>query len=98
MFAELGDTVFGEFIWDTTKAAGNLANHGVSFEEAASVILLDPNHIVRGDGNDNGNLIAIGYSRAQRILVVVHCERGDLVRIISARRAGKLESREYHGG
>jgi len=92
----VSDAVFGEFIWDTTKAARNEDKHGVSFVEATQVFE-DNNALVRDDGNNNGNLIAIGYSRAQRILCVVHCERGEFVRIISARKATRAEARDYRG-
>jgi uncharacterized DUF497 family protein len=84
-----------EFEWDETKAQSNFEKHGVAFEEAAEVFL-DPFQVV-GDASANSEEreFALGYSLAERLLLVVHIERGARVRIISARVATRLERRLY---
>ena len=86
-----------EFEWDPDKAISNLEKHGVAFEEAASVFfdplsatITDPRH-----SNDENRFVIIGHSILQRILVVVHTDRGDKIRIISARPATSAETRNY---
>lgn len=85
------------FEWDTDKADSNLQKHGVSFDEAAGVfwdehglLIADPDH---SDHEDR--FILLGISERLRVLVVVHCERGCRIRIISARRATANERRQY---
>jgi uncharacterized protein len=81
------------FEWDASKAASNRRKHGVSFEEAATSFLDplakifdDPDH-VRGEQR----LLLVGMSAGTRLLLVVHVERGESVRIISARLATARE-------
>ena len=89
-----------EFEWDPRKAAANLKRHpGVSFTEAAtafadpmSITVADPDH-----SGDEDRCILIGRSRVARLLVVVHVERGEKIRIISARKANKTETKVYAG-
>ena len=85
------------FEWDESKAESNLAKHGVSFEEAATVFgdpwsqtIPDPAHSQVED-----RAIVLGQSHRRKLLVVVHTERGDNVRIISARRASRQERKSY---
>jgi uncharacterized DUF497 family protein len=85
------------FEWDPDKAANNLAKHGVSFVEAAtvffdtlSVTIPDPLHSAEED-----RFVTTGSSNRQRILVVVHADRGDRIRIISARLASSSERKKY---
>lgn len=85
------------FEWDPKKNRSNIEKHGVSFEEASTVFqdtlsltIDDPLHSI-----DEERLILIGMSQKNRILVVVHTERGDNIRIISARKTNKKE-REYY--
>ena len=85
------------FQWDENKARTNLEKHGVSFEEAATVFgdplsltIPDPAHSQVED-----RWIVLGHSHQRKLLVVVHTERGDNIRIISARRASKLERKSY---
>ena len=88
-------TVFyGDFEWDDTKAALNVAKHGVSFEEA-STIFADPCYILRQDEAHPERFFGIGLSGLVRLLTVVHIERGPQVRVISARKATKPEARIY---
>ena len=88
------------FHWDFHKAAENRRKHGISFEEAATafddplaVTFPDPDHSENED-----RWIMIGLSAFGRTLVVVHVERGPVIRIISARRADRRERREYEEG
>ncbi len=84
-----------EFEWNLAKAEGNLAKHGVTFEEAAEVFL-DPFYVV-GDASANreDRDFILGYSFAERLLLVVHIERKSKIRIISARVATRTERRLY---
>jgi len=86
------------FDWAESKAQNNLKKHGVSFEEAATVFydplsltVPDPDH---GEPEEERCLI-LGLSGMGRILVVAHCDRGDSIRIISARLATPSERRGY---
>ena len=83
--------------WNVDKANSNLHGHKVSFEEAASVFLdpmavtyYDPDH-----SDEEDREITIGTSSNQRVVFVSHCERNDRIRIISARKAPKQETRQY---
>lgn len=86
--------IFGDFEWDEAKAAQNEAKHGVSFVEAASVFL-DVDYLLAGDRGAPARFVALGFSSLARMLVVVHCERGERLRIISARTANRAERRTY---
>ena len=86
-----------EFEWDQNKAAHNLAKHGVSFEEAATlfgdplaITFFDPDH-----SNDEDRFLTFGYASNGVLLVVSHTDRGDATRIISARRATRRERKIY---
>ena len=85
------------FEWDLKKAKTNLEKHGVPFEEASSAFkdnlsltIDDPLH-----SNDEKRLVLIGMSYNNCILVVVHTEKRDNIRIISARKATKKERKYY---
>ena len=82
--------------FDPAKAASNLTKHGVSFEEAKTV-LLDPQSLVREDedAQDEQRWVMVGMSAAGRLLVVVHTMRGETVRLISARKATTKEANSY---
>lgn len=86
-----------KFTWDETKAATNLAKHGISFEEAATVFgdplaisFDDPDH-----SSEEHRLLTFGVSEKHRVLLVVNVERGRTIRIISARKATKHERGFY---
>lgn len=86
-----------EFEWDPEKAANNFRKHGISFVEAAtvffdtlSVTIPDPLHSAQED-----RFVVTGLSNRQRVLVVVHADRGDRIRIISARLASSSERKKY---
>mgnify|MGYP001616557590 CR=1 FL=1 len=83
--------------WDTEKAKSNLAKHRVSFDEASTVfgdpigkIVSDPRHSITEQ-----RYVLLGYSERQRILAVMFAERGEQIRIISARCATRHERRQY---
>ena len=89
-----------EFEWHPEKAESNLQKHGVSFEEAASVFF-DPLSLTIPDplhSDDENRFVTNGLSSQQRHLVVVHSERDDKIRIISARLATPGERKKYEAG
>lgn len=87
-----------KFSWDETKAASNLAKHGVSFEEAVTVFA-DPLALVVEDVGHVERMILVGLSHAGRLLLTVFIEKDDdEVRIISARRATSHERKHYEEG
>jgi uncharacterized DUF497 family protein len=86
-----------EFEWDPDKAARNLAKHGVSFAEAATVFgdplaitYFDPDH-----SDEEDRFLTFGHSSEGHLLVVSHIDRDDRTRIISARRATRKERKQY---
>lgn len=89
-----------DFEWDDEKAARNLAKHGVSFHEAATVFgdplsttYYDPDH-----SEDEDRYLTIGHTSTGQVLIVSHTDRGDRIRIISARRATRKERKSYEEG
>jgi uncharacterized protein len=91
-----------KFEWDPPKAAANLRKHQVSFEEAKSVFydefavqFFDDEH-----SSEEDRFLMLGMSSGAKLLIVCHCEReqGEVIRIISARKATKRESAFYQGG
>ncbi len=87
------------FEWDENKNTINKHKHRVSFEEAETVfydenalLIPDPDH-----SQDEERFILLGFSTRARILIVCHCYRqaGNVIRIISARRATSQEARQY---
>jgi uncharacterized DUF497 family protein len=90
------------FEWNPSKATANLRKHGVSFEEAETVFydefavqFFDETHAEQED-----RFIMLGMSSHANLLVVCHCEResGEIIRIISARKATLSEARYYVRG
>ncbi len=86
-----------QFAWDEKKAATNLAKHGVSFEEAATVFgdplsdtFDDPDH-----STEERRFVIIGMSDKGRMLIVAHIDDGEVVRLISAREPTRGE-REFY--
>jgi len=84
------------FRFDPAKAAANWRKHGVSLAEAEAVFH-DPLAFHRADPDAEGEprMVAIGEGSAGALLVVIYAERGDEVRLISARRATRREARTY---
>jgi hypothetical protein len=86
--------------WDPKKATANLKKHRVSFEEAATALsdtlaatAADPDRSL-----DEERYITLGVSERGRLLVVAHTEKGETIRIISARIASKGERELYEEG
>ena len=88
-----------KFEWDSTKAVANVKKHGVSFEEAQSIFydefavqFFDDDH-----SGDEERFLLLGMSTGASLLLVCNCERdaGNIIRIISARKATKRESTFY---
>ncbi len=90
-----------EFEWDPEKAAINEQKHGVTFKEAATIFgdpltitFEDPDHSL----DEEQRYLTFGKSRFDRLLVVSHADRGDRVRLISARLMARHERRIYEKG
>ena len=90
-----------KFDWDQAKAIANSKKHGVTFEDARSAFFdefamqfFDEDH-----SSDEARFLLLGLSSNARLLLVCHCERehGNVVRIISARKATKREAAYYRG-
>ena len=86
------------FEWDPQKAKRNLKKHGISFEEAATVFgdalsmtIADPLH-----STVEQRWVTLGLTHRERLVVVVHTNRGSTIRLISARKATRREKRTYY--
>ena len=90
-----------EFEWDSIKSKSNQKKHGISFEEAKTVF--DDDFAVQFYDEENSaqedRFLMLGFSSKSNLLMICHCERssGELVRIISARKATKRERKFYSG-
>ena len=84
-----------EFEWESDKASGNVDKHSVTFEEAAEAFF-DPFYQTGEASADTEQRdFILGYSQSQRLLLVVHVQRGERVRLISARLATRSERKLY---
>ena len=85
-----------EFEWDPGKAKENLRNHGVDFADAV-IALEDENAFTIKDlDHDEPRFKTLGMGPTLNVLFVVHCERSaNCIRIISARKADKRETKVY---
>jgi len=86
-----------EIEWDPKKAASNHKKHGVSFDEAATV-LLDPEALSQPDGSSvaEERWLLMGMSAKARMITLVYALRGqDRIRLISARKATRKEAQHY---
>ena len=86
-----------EFEWDPRKNEANIRKHGVAFSEAAtvfgdvlSITVPDPDH-----SQEEDRYIITGVSGQNRLMMVAHLERGERIRIISARELNRSEKRDY---
>jgi uncharacterized DUF497 family protein len=89
-----------QFEWDSKKALSNKRKHGITFEEACtifadplSITISDPAHSIGED-----RFITIGTSVNNDLIVAVHADRNDIIRIISARKAARNERKQYEQG
>ena len=89
------------FEWDSEKNRKNIRKHGISFKEAVTAFtdgfartIQDPDH-----SNEEDRFILLGMSTTLKLLVVCHCfrEKNKVIRIISARKADKSETKQYGG-
>jgi uncharacterized DUF497 family protein len=87
------------FEWDPAKDAANERKHDISFDEAATVFEDDDALLLEDEqhSEEEDRFVLLGLSAALRILTVCHCYRqsDDVIRLISARRADRLERRDY---
>ena len=86
--------------WDPSKARRNVRKHRIDFDEAStvfadtlSITIPDPDH-----SEDEERWVTVGLSNRHRLLVVVHTEEEETIRLISARKADRLERRKYEEG
>lgn len=86
-----------DFEWDKSKAAANLAKHGVSFEEAKTIFndplyvdFYDPDH-----SDDEDRYLLVGRSNQDRLLIASYTERDNSIRLISARVVTRSEREAY---
>lgn len=86
-----------EFEFDPAKANANLRKHGVSFSHAEQA-LRDPMAVTIEDPDAIGEqrFVSLGMDALGRVLVVVHTQREERTRVISARKASRGESEQYH--
>jgi uncharacterized protein len=86
------------FEWDSAKAGSNERKHGISFDEARTVFWDEQGLLLEDLDHPSGEArsVLLGLSRSLRLLVVVHTlRRGHVIRIISARKATRQESKQY---
>lgn len=89
-----------KFVWNEAKAASNQVKHGISFTEAKSAFF-DERALQFFDNTnsilDEDRFLLLEMSNASKLLLICHCERkgGEVIRIISARKATKSESKLY---
>ena len=88
-----------KFEWEASKAASNIQKHGITFEEARTVffdenakLIDDPDH-----SDYEERFVLMGLSSTLKVVLVCHCyrEEGNVIRIISARKASAYESKQY---
>lgn len=89
-----------DIAWNRLNAAANERKHGVGFGEDMTVLAdplaltgFDPDH-----SDEEDRFVTVGTSVAGKLLVVVHTDRGDEVRLISARLATRRERKVYEDG
>ena len=83
------------FEWDQNKAKANLKKHDIDFADAVTVF--DDSKAITIDDPNHGEewFITIGMDAYGRIIVVIYTWRGNVIRIISARKANKFERKQY---
>jgi uncharacterized protein len=88
------------FDWDENKAVSNRSKHGVSFEEAKTIFddplyvdFYDPVH-----SEEEDRYLIVGESSQRRLLIASYTERGNLIRLISAREVTRTERKVYEEG
>ena len=84
--------------WDPKKAASNLRKHKIDFADAVMVFEDDFALTIDDDEPEEKRFVTIGMDAFARVLVIVYTWRGENIRIISARKAGAEERRQYEEG
>lgn len=98
MYTDCTYNIAMDFEWDSEKARNNLKKHGVDFADAAS-IFEDLNAItIEAPSEQEKRFVSVGIDCFARMIVVVYTWRGDIIRIISARKATKKEQKQYEVG
>jgi uncharacterized DUF497 family protein len=87
-----------DFEWDADKNAENQAKHGISFEEAIHIFFDGPILTKIDDREDDGDVrtISMGMLSPDAVLVVVHTDRGEKIRLISACKANRRERQVFY--
>ncbi len=87
-----------KFEWDENKQKNNVNKHKVTFNEAMTVFTSSLSLTEKDDlhSQDETRYKTVGYSANNRLIVVIHTDRGNVIRIISARKANKSEQENYH--
>ena len=83
--------------WDPKKAESNLKRHGVDFADAVLVFEDEAALTIADDSPDEERYITVGMDALSRVLVVVYTWRGNIIRVISARKATGRERKQYEG-
>ena len=88
------------FEWDPQKARSNFAKHSVGFEEASTIFADPPSFTISDPEHSRAEerYVMMGTAFTGKLLVVVHTDRSDNIRIISARRASRRERKSYEKG
>jgi uncharacterized DUF497 family protein len=88
-----------KFTWDQHKASANIIKHKITFDEAKTVFYDDNARLIHDPDHSEyeERFILLGMSSFLHILIVCHCyiEKGNIIRIISARKANKNEQKQY---
>lgn len=87
-----------KFEWDENKHWNNVKKHKVTFNEAMTVFTSSLSLTEKDElhSQDEARYKTVGYSVNDRLIVVIHTDRGNVIRIISARKANKSEQENYH--
>ena len=81
--------------WDPEKERSNVRKHGISFSEAVTALEDELAITLEDDYPAETRFITLGMDEAGRVLVVVYTYRGEVIRIISARKAVSAERAVY---
>lgn len=86
-----------DFEWDSNKDASNREKHGISFVEASSAFFdpLSSTIVDTRHSEDEERYLLIGLTSSGRLVVVTHTDRGEALRLISARLATRRERQTY---
>ncbi len=87
--------VFDGFEWDERKARIHLEKHGIDFADAVAVLNDDSAIVIPDEHPGEERFAVLGVDLMERLLVVVFAQRGENIRIISARKATRRESKDY---